>query len=52
MKNYQFINGPQIQADYFGQRSVFYPRITRIKRIIISLLIRTDLFTIISVISG
>jgi hypothetical protein len=23
MKNYQFINGPQIQADYFGQRIIF-----------------------------
>jgi len=23
MKIYQFINGPQIQADYFGQRIVF-----------------------------
>ncbi len=23
MKNYQFINGPQIQADYFRQQIIF-----------------------------
>jgi|GEM_PF-2789339 len=42
MKNYQFINDPQIQADYFRQQIIFInelcdffcQRITRIKRII------------------
>jgi len=50
MKNYQFSNGPQIQTDYFRQQIIFInelcdffcQRITRIKRIVINLLIETN----------